>query len=62
MAIKDVDDVLFCGHSSTMNKYVQEIQAKYELGTVVYGPGSFLFYGLQINQDENFDVQVNGDD
>lgn len=34
----------------------------YKLGTVFYGPGKFLFYGLHICQDEDFTITVHADD
>ena len=61
VATKIVDDVLFCGELNTVTRYISKIQEKYELGTIYTGPGSFLFCGLNIIQDEDFNITINGD-
>ena len=61
LAVKVVDDVLFAGETPVVNKIVQAIESRYQLRTVVRGPGRFLFFGLRIEQDENFDITVDAD-
>ena len=61
VAVKVVDDVLFSGEPDVIDKIVGEIDAKFALGTIVRGPGEFLFYGLRIEQDESLDITVHAD-
>ena len=62
VAVKVVDDILFAGEESYVKSTIKKIQDNYELGTIAYGPGSFLFYGLQISQLEDFTISVHADD
>ena len=48
MAVKIVDDILITGKISKVQNFISSVKLQYKLGTVVFGPGSFLFYGLQI--------------
>ena len=41
---------------------VDKIKMRYELGTVVYGPGSFLFFGLQVYQETNYSITIQADE
>lgn len=56
-----VDDILFTGPEEQLRSLITDIQAKYELRTVVYGPGSFLFFGLTILQDGEFNIKIHFD-
>lgn len=38
------------------------IQISYKVGTVVFSPGTFLFYGLNISQGEDFAITIDGDE
>eukprot|EP00171_Calliarthron_tuberculosum_P001315 IDg1315t1 len=60
-AVKVVDDVLFAGPKPLIQNSISKIQSQYELGTVLYGPGTFLFYGLTICQNEDMHVTVHAD-
>jgi len=62
MAVKVVDDILFAGPCDTIKKVVQEIKSKYELGTVVYGPGNFLFSGLTVTHNEDYTFTIHADE
>ena len=61
LAVKIVDDVLITGSRINIENFIAQVQSKYELGTVVYGPGQFLFFGLQLEQDSNMTVTIHGD-
>jgi len=60
-AVKIVDDILFTGSEEHVRSIIDHIRSKYQLGTVLYGPGTFLFFGLTICQDTDFSVTVHGD-
>ena len=45
LAVKVVDDVLITGNISELRTIVKEISNKYEVGTIVYSPATFLFKG-----------------
>lgn len=62
LAVKVVDDVLFAGPVSTVKKVIEKIKKVYELGTIVYGPAAFLFFGLHIVQDDTMEIFVHADD
>ena len=61
LALKVVDDVLFTGENDVVDKIFASIESRYELRTVVRGPGQFLFFGLRPEKDENFDIIVHAD-
>jgi len=62
LAVKVVDDILFVGPSVTIQHVVDEIKRKYDLGTVVYGPGTFLFSGLTVTHNEDYTFTVHADE
>jgi len=62
LAVKVVDDVLFAGQIPTVKNVVEKIKQVYDLGTIVYGPGAFLFFGLHIIQDDTMEISVHADD
>ena len=58
LCAKIVDDVLFAGPGNATEQIINRIQQEYKLGTVVYGPGSFYFYGLLVNQTEDWSISI----
>lgn len=54
IAVKIVDDVQFSGNSDLILSTIKLFESKFKLGTVVYGPGSFLFYSM----DSKFHCQM----
>eukprot|EP00737_Agarophyton_chilense_P003040 gb/GEZJ01003522.1/.p1 GENE.gb/GEZJ01003522.1/~~gb/GEZJ01003522.1/.p1 ORF type:complete len:354 (-),score=32.73 gb/GEZJ01003522.1/:1281-2342(-) len=62
VAINIVDDVLFSAPRSDIEDVIRQIQRNCQLGTIVFGPGTFQFCGLTVTQDEDFSVKVHGDD
>ena len=61
MAVKIVDDVLITGRGRKIEDFSSAVKQKYEVGTVVFGTGSFVFYGLQIIQDTDMSIIIHGD-
>lgn len=61
VAVKIVDDVLFVGDENLINSIMEMIQSNSELGAVVYGPRSFLFFCLEICQDSGYSITFNAD-
>lgn len=59
IVVKIVAVVLFPGASDAMLSVKQNVESKYNL--VVHGHGSFLCYGLQITQKDDFNISINGD-
>ena len=49
-AIRIADDVLIASEKHAAQKFVRDIESKYKLGTVVFGPTDFLFFGLHFIQ------------
>ncbi len=61
LAVKIVDAVLFSCKKQNIEKIISSIQSKYKLGTIVHGPSSFLFFGLQIIQDSDYSNMIHVD-
>ena len=61
LAVKIVDDVLITRRKSSVEHFISSIKLQYTLGTVVFGPGSFLFNGLQIVQNMDMTIRIHGD-
>lgn len=53
-----VDDVLFDGEDAEIANVIPVIKRQSSLGTIVYGPGGFLFYSLQFEQDRSMEVTI----
>lgn len=62
LATKVVDDILIAGDMSHVKAIVEKIDARFKLGTVVYGPGRFIYFGLTIVQHVDYSIVVNADD
>ena len=62
LAVKIVDAILFAGTKKDVSEVIHKIENNYKLGAVVYGPGTFLFYGLQITQDTDYSITVQSDE
>lgn len=62
LAVKVVDDIIVVAESTDLTQFVTQISSKYKVGTVVRGPGSFSFFGLEITQDTDGMIQVSGDE
>ena len=50
LAVKIVDDVLITGKLPDIQTFMSSVKAKYEMSTIVYGTGEFLFFELQVLQ------------
>ncbi len=62
LAVKIVDDILFAGPQPLLRSLIDNMMNTYELGTIVYGPGTFNFYCLSIKQNEDCTISINGDE
>ena len=62
LAVKILDDAVITDSRLKIQNFIAQVQSKYELGTVVCGPGLFLFFGLQVEQDSDMRVKIHGDD
>ena len=62
MAVKIVDDVLITVKRSRIQNFISSVERRYILGTVVFGPGSFLFYRLQVIQDVDMTIRIHGEE
>lgn len=56
------DDILIGGSPRAQESFIKELGKHYKIGIVVHTPGSFLFFGLTITQDENFRIQLSCED
>jgi len=61
LAVKVVDDVLLAAQETDLRNVVEKIRSMYEIGTIVYGPGTFWFNGLSIKQEEDLSISVDAD-
>lgn len=57
-----VDDVLVDGIKNDIADAVTKKQRKYKLGTIVYEPGCFLYYGKKICQSSNSTISIHAND
>ena len=62
IAVKIVDDVLITVRRSRIQNFISSIKRRCILGTVVFGPGSFLFYGLQVIQDMDMTIRIHDEE
>jgi len=62
IAVKVVDDILFCGPTDVLKNVIGRISKTYDLGTIVYGPGTFQFSGLTIVQEEDSSITIHAED
>ena len=61
IAVRIVYDLLMTSQRHTAEKFFSEVENKYKLGTVVYGPIDFLFFGLQVIPDSDMTVSIHGE-
>ena len=61
VAAKVVDDILIAAPISRAKNLISHICSQFKLGTIVYGPACFEFYGLKIDQDTDMFVTVSSD-
>lgn len=59
---KIVDDILISGELSLVDSIIEKINSRFTLGTVVHGPNRMRYFGLNIIQDEDYNITVDGDD
>jgi len=62
VAVKVVDDILFASELPRLRRIVSAIQGSYTLGTVVYSPGTFKFFGITIHHADDFTIQIHAND
>ena len=60
--VKIVDNILFCGGREFIENIIGRMQASYKLRTVLYGPATFLYYGLRISQDADYTSTIHADE
>lgn len=61
VVIKIVHDILTGGREPFKSQFIAKLSGVYKLGTITHLPGSCLFYGLQLIQDEKFFVTIHAD-
>lgn len=62
LAVKVVDDFLLAGEDVCTREVVKQVSKKYNVGTIVFGLGTFSFFGLNILQDTDGSICIRGDD
>lgn len=60
--VKIVDDLLIGGSRKIVRDFIKRLEKVYQLGTIVHLPGSFRFFGLKVEQDEDGTIMINGDE
>lgn len=61
MIVKIVHNVLITGSKLSTENFLAQVQSEHELGTVVYGPSHFLFFGIQTEIGFDTTVMINRD-
>lgn len=59
---KIVDDIILTGKDDITEKFLSEFNEIFELGSVVSGPGNLRFFGININQNDDYSIEVNAED
>lgn len=59
---KVVDDILVGGHDEIRKRFIKRLAEVYKIGTIVHLPGSFRFFGLTVEQEENADIRISAED
>ncbi|PXF41606.1 hypothetical protein BWQ96_08672 [Gracilariopsis chorda] len=62
VTVKVVEDVLFAAPRHVVEDIISLIQQDFQLGTIVFAPGTFQFYGLTVTQYDEYSVTVHGED
>lgn len=62
VVIKVVDDILLTGKSTIVDSIIEKINSRFILGTIVHGPGSIHYYGLNILQHDDYTIEVAAED
>ena len=62
LAAKVVDDILLSGPKDEKKKFIENLKNYFKVGTIVHGPGNLLFYGLNVFQNENYNIQISSDE
>ena len=61
VAVKIVDNVLIRKKMSWVQNFNSYIKLRYKIVTIVFIPGSFLFYRIQRIQDIDMAIRIHGD-
>ena len=61
VAVRIVDDVLLIGDRYTIENFIAQVQRKYKLGIVMFGPGTFLFFGLKLTQETDMTITIHAE-
>ena len=61
VVVKIDGDVLITVEKHKANSFISSMKSQYKLGTIAFGPVSFLFNGLQIIQDTDFTIRIHVD-
>ena len=59
---KIVDDILVGGHDKMRKIFIKRLAEVYKIGTIVHLPGSFQFFGINVEQDESGSVRISAED
>lgn len=59
---KFVDDILLTGVPEIVKEVIERFNKRFKLGNTCHGPNAMRYFGLNINQDTNLDISIDGDD
>ena len=62
IAAKVVDDIIITGEDEVTCEFITGFEKRFKLGTVVRGPGNLRFFGLQVIQDQDLSITVDGNE
>lgn len=62
IAAKIVDDIKLAGTEYHTSRFIKMFNKSFKLGTVVKGPGSMRFFGINIEQDEDNTITTDAED
>lgn len=59
---KIVDDLLLYSPCQIVDRIVESITKTFTLGTITHGTGLLRYYGLNITQNDDYSVKIDGND
>ena len=62
IAAKVVDDIKLAGTKHHTSRFIEMFNSTFNLGTVVSGPGVIRFFGINVEQAEDYTIKTDADD
>ena len=62
VVLKVVDDMLIAGSEEDRKRFLDKLRTVYKVGTIVHTPGSLKFFGSEIVQSAEFEIEFHSDE